>query len=66
MSIKLEIKRKEVEILKVKAARADQEFRVEEAMEGVRKLETTMLKQDEHVARLEAEIEELRAQEESQ
>lgn len=63
MNILLEIKRRQVEILKVQAAKADQELRIEESLEQIERLKSSMEKQDEHVVRLENEIKELKGRE---
>ena len=61
MNIALEIKKREVEIMKVQAAKAEQELRIHEALEQIERLKSAMVTQDEHVAKLTKEIGDLKA-----
>ena len=61
MNLSLEIKKREVEIMKVQAAKAEQELRIEECLEQIERLKKSMKAQDDHVDKLNKELEELRS-----
>lgn len=53
----LEIQRKKLEIIKVKAAKAEMEFKILEKEEEILRLRKNMELQDAHVAKIEKELE---------
>lgn len=56
--MKYEIKKREVEIMKVEAAKADYELKIMERYEDIQRLEGSIDIQDKRVLQLKAEIEE--------
>lgn len=59
MSIAIDIKKKEVELMRVQAAKAELELRVEEAAEQIARLTSGIDIQNERIAQLVLEIKEL-------
>jgi peptidoglycan hydrolase CwlO-like protein len=57
--MKYEIKKREVEIMKVEAAKADYELKIMERHEDIERLKGSIDIQDKRVLQLKAEIEEL-------
>lgn len=52
----LETKRKELELIKVRAAQAELEFRIEEALDNIERLKKHIEVQEEHASKLTIEI----------
>lgn len=66
MNIALEIKKRIGEIMKVEAAKFDQEIRIDEAYEQIERIKASIAKSDERVEKLKKEIEELKSRQGSQ
>jgi peptidoglycan hydrolase CwlO-like protein len=60
MNLNLEIKRREAELLRVQAAKADQAFKIEESLDQIKRLQDMGKAQDERMAQLTKEIEDLK------
>lgn len=63
MNFALEIKKRKAEILRVQAAKADQEVRIDECLAQIEVLKASMDRQDEHVVKLQKEIADLEIRE---
>lgn len=63
MNVELEIKRKKAEMLRVQAAKAEQEVQIAERLEQIKNLENALKVQDAHVEKLTKEIKDLQSKE---
>lgn len=61
MNVALEIKKRQVEMMRVQAAKAEQELKIDEANEQIERLKNSMKIQDERVAQLMQEIKDLQS-----
>lgn len=52
----IEIKRKELELIRVKAALAELEFRIEESLDNIQRVKIHIKVQEEHIEKLQIEI----------
>ena len=52
----LDLKRKELELIKVRAAQAELEFRIDESLDNIERLKNHIIVQQEHAIKLEEEI----------
>lgn len=59
MNIPLEIKKKKAEMLRVLAAKAEQEFKIEEFLDQIERLKNAIVTQEEKLVELEKEVERL-------
>jgi peptidoglycan hydrolase CwlO-like protein len=59
MNLSLEIKKRKTEILRVQAAKAEQELKIEEALDQIERLKNSIRVQDERVEQLNKEIQDL-------
>jgi peptidoglycan hydrolase CwlO-like protein len=59
MNKALELKKKKAELLRVRAAKAEQEFKVEECRDQIERLQASMKIQDERADQLQKEIQDL-------
>lgn len=56
----LEIKKKQVELMKVQCAKAEMEMKIFEAQENIKRLENNIVNQQKRIDELEREIEKLK------
>ena len=57
----LDLKRKELELIKVRAAQAELDFRIEESLDNIERLKQHIVEQENHAVNLETEINTLKS-----
>lgn len=59
MNKALEIKKKKAELMRVQAAKAEQEFKIEECLDQIKRLQASIKIQNERAEQLQKEIQDL-------